>query len=205
VIVANGEFPHSERLIERIRTAEYVIACDGATRHLHKLGLKIDAIVGDLDSLPVELKDVYADKLHHISEQDSNDLMKAANFALSIGVKDILILGATGLREDHAFGNIAHLADCAKMFDNVEMASDYGSFKPLLKTHTFRCISYQQVSLIPLVLNTEVSTKGLKWELKNHKLVSWWEATLNESLSDSFTVELPSGGIVLVYLANDLK
>ena len=204
VIVANGEFPSSEKVINRIKEAKYVIACDGAAINLHKHGLKMDAIVGDLDSFPPELKERYRDIIHKVSEQDTNDLSKATRHALSMGIKEILIVGATGKREDHALGNISLLLDYAEKFDHVEMLSDYGSFQPLLKTRTIRCKSYQQISIISLTPEALISTEGLKWELKNRRLTSWWQGTLNEALSDSFTITLSENSKVLIYLAETL-
>ena len=45
----------------------------------------------------------------HVTEQETNDLNKAFRYCLANGWTDIVILGATGKREDHTLGNIGLL------------------------------------------------------------------------------------------------
>ena len=61
-----------------------------------------------------------------MEDQEINDLTKSVRFAHTQGYREVLILGATGLREDHTLGNISLLMDYAHLFKRVEMLSDYG-------------------------------------------------------------------------------
>lgn len=102
VILANGAFPTAEEPLRLLREAPYVVCCDGAARHWPQC----DAIVGDGDSVPEELRS----RLIQIDEQEDNDLTKATRYCLSRGMRRIAYLGATGLREDHTLGNISLMA-----------------------------------------------------------------------------------------------
>ena len=116
VIVANGRFPSAELPLRLLKEAKTIIACDGAVKTLYEKGIHPDAIVGDLDSIPAGLRERYADRIHHVEDQEINDLTKSVRFAHTQGYREVLILGATGLREDHTLGNISLLIDYAHLF-----------------------------------------------------------------------------------------
>lgn len=202
VIVANGRFPQTERPLRELAAAPVVIACDGSVSPLEAAGILPAAIVGDLDSLPVSLQERYADRIHLVSDQEINDLTKAVRFAREAGYTDVLILGATGLREDHTLGNISLLAEYAPWFHSIEILSDYGRFVPLLQSTTLPCTPGQQISLFNLYPEGEITTEGLRWPITRRKLTAWWQGTLNEALGETFTVTLSAGAKVIVYLCH---
>ena len=119
-----------------LHQASVVIACDGAVEALDKAGITPTAIVGDLDSIPSRFREQYADRIHIVEDQEINDLTKSVRFAHRSEQQEVLILGATGLREDHTLGNISLLMDYAPLFQRIEMLSDYGIFTPILQTAT---------------------------------------------------------------------
>lgn len=199
IIMANGSFPETSLPLEMLRKASFIIACDGATGALHEAGIIPDAIVGDLDSIPAPFRRLYADRIHIVEDQEINDLTKAVRYAHSIGQQEVLILGATGLREDHTLGNISLLMDYASIFRKVEMLSDYGQFTPLLQTATLPSHPGQQVSIFSMYPEGKISTSGLKWPICNRKLTSWWQGSLNEAIGNEFTIELSPEARVIVY------
>lgn len=199
VIVANGLFPSGSLALELLNTASFIIACDGAVIQLEKRGKIPQAVVGDLDSLSQDLRERYADRLHRVEDQETNDLTKAVNYAEAAGYKEVLILGATGLREDHTLGNISLLIGYASRFERVEMLSDYGWFTPVLHTVTLASYPGQPVSLFSLYPHQAISVQGLLYPIEHRQLYYWWEATLNEALDTSFTVILTEGAQVIVY------
>ena len=112
VILANGELPDPEAT--RARLAEWqgahVIAADGGCCHAQVLGLRVDDVVGDGDSLePTERKKLRkaGARLHLVSpEKDETDLELALLMAVQEGPREIRILGALGGRLDMAMANI---------------------------------------------------------------------------------------------------
>jgi thiamine pyrophosphokinase len=178
--------------------ASVVIACDGAVRALHQRGVVPAAIVGDLDSVPEALRREYADRLHAEAEQETNDLTKAVRFASLSGVTDALILGATGLREDHTIANVSLLLDYAQLMRRVEMVSDYGLFTPLTGSGSLTSVKGQQVSLFAPHPGVEiVDTEGLRWPIRGRVLSSWWQGSLNEALGERFSLTLSGGGVIV--------
>lgn len=199
VVVANGNFPQTALPLRLLREASVVIACDGAVQALHDAGITPTAIVGDLDSIQPRFRELYAGRIHIVEDQEINDLTKSVRFACQSGEKEVLILGATGLREDHTLGNISLLADYASLFDRVEMLSDYGIFTPIRQTTTLDSRPGQQVSLFSLSPCGRITTSGLRWPINDRQLTAWWQGTLNEATGDSFTVTLSPHSLVLVY------
>ena len=114
-ILAQGDFPASERCLQLMHDADLLLCCDGAAATALEHGFEPDEIVGDLDSLDAALRERFAARLFHDRDQECNDQTKAFRRALSYHPTRIVILGATGRREDHTLGNISLLADYAAM------------------------------------------------------------------------------------------
>ena len=199
VVVANGSFPQTAGPLELLKSAPAIIACDGAVQNLHERGLEPAAIVGDLDSIPQEMLRLYADRIHTVEDQEINDLTKAVRFAHAAGYRKLLILGATGLREDHTLGIISLLMDYAPLFEQVEMLSDYGHFIPVQQTTTLPSTPGQQISIFSMYPCGEITTEGLRWPITRRRLTAWWQGSLNEALGNEFTLTLSPEARVIVY------
>jgi thiamine pyrophosphokinase len=68
-----------------------------------------------------------------------------------------------------------------------------------LKNSVIKCFPGQQVSIFSINPETEVTSKGLKYQLDKLKLQNWWRATLNEAEADSFELGF-RGGPLIVFL-----
>ena len=198
VIVADGIFPAHEIPLNYIGNAERVVCCDGSTQSLLDFGREPSAIVGDMDSISDELAKRFADRIFRDTEQDTNDLTKAVKWCCGRGYKNIVIVGATGKREDHTIGNISLLAEYSTEAD-VVMVTDTGIFRSFFSTTELSVFPGQQVSIFSLDPETEVTSHGLKFPLKRTKLDNWWKATLNEATGDKIRIEFAAGRII-VYL-----
>ena len=206
IIVADGLFPQRKELLELMKKGESdIIACDGALSNLIIAGIEPDMIVGDMDSLAEEEKYLFAERIIRIEDQETNDLTKAAGYAKSQGYRNICILGATCLREDHTLGNISLLTQYQDMFDSVCIQSDFGLIRAINKTTTFRSMPGQQVSIFFLPSFTKIRSIGLKYPIEDKILPIWWEGTLNEAIGDSFTLELEQEGNRIVDQTHEKK
>ncbi len=204
VILADGRFPIHEVPLYYLKHAKQIVCCDGATYKLLKYGMEPNAIIGDMDSISPELKEKYVDILHPIISQEDNDLTKAVNFCADKGWDNIVILGATGLREDHAIGNISLLAQYAAKL-HVKMVTNYGTFTAIQATTTFKSFDKQQVSIFSLDPDVEVESEHLRYPLKGVVLNSWWKGTLNESIGSTFTLSLKKEKRLIVFQTHSPK
>jgi thiamine pyrophosphokinase len=111
IVVAGGDAPPAGRAIPAHAS---VIAADGGLDHVYALGLRIDLLVGDLDSVSASAlararsEGVAID--HHATAKDETDLELALDHVCARGVTRALVLGAGGGRLDHALGNLLLLA-----------------------------------------------------------------------------------------------
>lgn len=110
VIFAAGPVEAPERLRElwTPRPDDFVIAADGGLRNAAILGVKPDAVMGDMDSL-AESEVPKGAKLFPVRKDDT-DTMLAVKTGIEKGCKEFLFFGALGGRLDHAFANIQTLA-----------------------------------------------------------------------------------------------
>ena len=196
VVLANGVFPTSAMPLEALRSAERIICCDGAADRLLAAGLEPTWIIGDGDSLSAETRTRFASRCQFVTEQETNDLTKAFRFCLSQGWREIVILGATGGREDHTLGNLSLLADFSREAD-VRLLTDTGFFTPLRASAQLKSVAGQQVSLIACDAGMRVSAERLRYPVRDLLLSRWWQGTLNEALDTSFTVSFSEGTLLL--------
>ena len=148
VIICNGEFPVKEYPLYLLRSADYIVCCDGAAvtymRRCRRIFGRVrlpDAIVGDMDSLPASFRKKFGNLVVPVSEQDYNDMNKAVRHVMSHckGLEAIHILGAGGKREDHTVGNLSYLMEYAmelgglkekKALGGLEIPSDGSAAAP---------------------------------------------------------------------------
>ena len=90
VIICDGRFPKSEYPRYLIRTADFIICCDGALLKFLRNSQGIfgekrlpDLVIGDMDTLPISMQRRYADIIIKENEQDHNDQTKAVRWVLA--------------------------------------------------------------------------------------------------------------------------
>lgn len=198
VILCDGKFPEHDIPLKCLNNARKIICCDGAAIKLLQYGKEPYSIVGDLDSLPENLILQYSDRVFRDEDQETNDQTKAVLWCHERNIKPVIILGATGLREDHTIGNISLLADYADFMD-IAMVTDTGIFFPVNKPKTFKCCKGQQVSIFAITPDTKITSQGLKYEVSERCFKNWNQGTLNETLSNSFHIAIDRGKVI-VYL-----
>ena len=209
-ILAAGDPPGHAIPLAHFRDAARLIACDGAWRTSLALGRVPDAVVGDGDSLA----DADRAELARLGvplvldrEQETNDLCKAFRHARTAFAEatPIVILGATGRREDHAIGNVFHLPDfAAACGGNVSMVTDHGTFEPIPPPgRSWKGLGRpgRAVSVFAVSPATVMSSEGLAWPLDGVRLDTLWRGTLNRVVGTSFAIrtDLPA----ILYLPHE--
>ena len=198
VIIANGEFPKGEIALQVLKKSDFIICCDGAVNNLLETDIKPNLIIGDLDSINENHKKEFSDILIKIADQETNDLTKAVNWCVNNNYTQVEIIGATGKREDHTIANISLLAKYIEKI-NVKIITDYGVFTPITETTRFESVKGQQVSIFAINCDTKITSDNLKYPLQNLVLKTWWMGTLNEALTDNFTISFSGKGSLIVY------
>lgn len=211
VILAAGTFPTHAIPLCALHEARQVVCCDSAYLSWQQWAATnptpaLPTVVGDGDSLPHEVQQELGNRYIHISEQDDNDLTKAMHHAVEqLHAQSIVIVGATGLREDHTLGNISLLAHYHDLWPSlkVEMLTDHGRMCSFSGSRTFKAFPRQQVSIFSLDPSMLVSSEGLHWPLNRSHLRQWWMGTLNSVEGNAFS--LSSTGTLIVFRTYDAK
>ncbi|MBR2063703.1 MAG: thiamine diphosphokinase [Bacteroidales bacterium] len=213
VIICDGAFPKTEYPRYLIRTADFIICCDGSLRKFIRNSPAIfgeerlpDLVIGDMDTLPMSMQKKYADIIIKENEQEHNDQTKAVRWAVNNleGIDSIHILGATGGRTDHTIGNVSLLMEYTRMFDLrdtvIEMVSDNGTIFPINDTTEFECGPGRSVSIFTPDNTLKIKSKGLEYPTDDVVFDNWWKATLNKSIDDNVRLELSHRSIALIML-----
>ena len=116
VIVSGGELEESFVLSElETLDSQFIIGVDKGMEFLYHHKILPSYIVGDFDSVDQKIGDYYCNETKvPIREfnpvKDASDTEIAIRLAMTLGAKEILILGATGGRIDHLWANVQSLA-----------------------------------------------------------------------------------------------
>jgi len=112
-----------------IPSGAVVVAADGGVELALELGVAVDVVVGDLDSIAsgsletLERSGVRIER--HPQEKDATDLALALDAALGLGPRRILLVGAAGGRLDHLLGELLLLG--AEDYADVEIDAQLGA------------------------------------------------------------------------------
>ena len=212
VILAAGEFPRKPYPLFLLEAADIIVCCDSAAegfrRHFGERRLP-DAVIGDMDSIPRPLQVLYADRLVPVAEQDDNDQTKALNYLLAHydDLDEVVILGATGKREDHTIGNLSLLMEYARTrgidglsSPSVRTVSDYSEAFAILDSCTLFVGQGRDISVFSPDNSLRIRSQGLEWPLNDVVWDNWWKATLNRSTADAVTLTLSHPAPVLILL-----
>ena len=213
VIICDGVFPKSEYPRYLIRTADFIICCDGALVKFLRNSKAIfgeqrlpDLVTGDMDTLSESMQKKHADIIVKEDEQEHNDQTKAVRWALNNleGIESIYIIGATGGRADHTIGNAALLMEYTRMFDlngiNIESITDNGTIFPINDTIEFDCGTGREVSIFTPDNTLRIKSEGLMYPTDEVVFDNWWKATLNKSVSDTVKLTFSHPSMALIIL-----
>ena len=195
IILANGHYPTHPIALQMLRSGAAVVCCDGAANQFVAEGGIPTAIIGDGDSLQAEVRERFGHCVHHVAEQETNDLTKAVTYARSQGATEVCILGATGKRECHTLGNISLLMEYHRSGLRVEMLTDHCRIVPCTGVTTHKTFPQQQVSIINFGAS-HFKSEGLAYPI--YDFTNWWQGTLNEATTDEITIHAEGDYLVLL-------
>ena len=196
VIFCAGEFTE---LIEPVGQTEYVIAADGGLEHAKSIGLTVDEVLGDFDSLGYvpENAQVFP------TEKDDTDCMLAIKKGLEMGCDTFYIYGALdGKRLDHTVANYQALYYLAQrgargyLIGRRQIATALRNgtivFPPF-------CVDYLSVFCLGNDAKG-VSISGMKYNLENATLTAGYPLGVsNEFIQKKATVEVTDGTLLLMW------
>lgn len=172
IVVAGGDAPPAGRVLPAHAA---LIAADGGLDHVYAMGLRVDLLVGDLDSVTAAaLARARAEGVaidHHPAAKDETDLELALDHVRARGIDRALVLGAGGGRLDHALGNLLLLA--SERYASIELDAWIGD-ATVSVVRVRRRFSFRAGDVVSLFAvggpAFGVTTHGLEYPLRHEML-----------------------------------
>ncbi len=211
IIISGGDLDEELTLsVLKEQEERCVIGVDKGVEFLYRHQIMPDYIVGDFDSVSGEIRDYYKNETNvpvreYNPVKDASDTEIAIRLAMTLGSKNMVILGATGGRIDHLWANVQSLmipfkaGIDAKILDRQNLISIIGSGE----THIRRSEAFgTYFSVFPLgedVFGFNIS--GARYPLKNHTLTPYNSLCVSNQIagdSDEAVISFPSGQVILM-------
>jgi thiamine pyrophosphokinase len=199
-IIANGRLQHPLNDLG----AELIIAADGGLRHCLDFGIHPDYVVGDLDSINVDLYESFIRKgtqfITHPSRKDQTDLEIALEYAIELGASEVCLYAAVGDRWDQTIANILlPLSYPNAMITIMDGPQEIHYLNPGKNAAIDTKIG-DLVSLIPLNGDvTGIFTDGLEYPLHNEELRFGFTRGISNVAKDrNISVRFDDGELICV-------
>ena len=195
VLIANGKVSKTDYVKKIIDSNDFFISIDAKLENLKELGVRPNLILGDLDSAEIDGLDSQIEVVE-LSDQNKTDLEKSLDYCKENSIKKVLILGSSGLRDDHSMANILLASSYS---DNLHIELITSFYRIIfVRENTLINAPNAPVSIISLSTDNKITTRGLKYNLNNEKLKSFSHGISNEVKGENFTVEAESTIIVFI-------
>ena len=200
-IFGAGDFTDSHTMPDNA----FYIAADGGLKHLEKLNITPDVILGDFDSY--DIKDYKENCIVFPKEKDYTDMFLAVKYAHELGYKEIHIYGGLGgKRFDHTFANIQMLEYYLKLgckvilFGANEVITAISAHNRKAASISFDETNSGYISLFAVGGNVSgLTIKGLKYELNNATITTDFPLCVsNEFCSKQADISISSGTLLII-------
>jgi thiamine pyrophosphokinase len=200
LLIANGVLPPPRVVRELASSSNFVACANGGTKHALRLGIRPDVVIGDLDSLSTTLRrHLKHVKIVELADQNKTDLEKGILFLLRRKAKHITVVGATGRRIDQTIANIGLLVKYARKA-SLTFVDSTGEIEVVQSRTKFLAKVGTTISLIPTSKPVRVTTKGLRFALKNEMLEFGSRGVSNEVIAPTVEIRVRGGTLFLVKL-----
>jgi thiamine pyrophosphokinase len=200
VVVFAGGDPPPASVLERLPKSAYVIAADSGFDHAHRLGVKVDLLVGDLDSISAAGLGLAGDIEQHPTDKNATDLAIALDAAARKKPSQVVVVGGSGGRIDHFLANAALLT--ASVYSELKLTWLPGDAAIHVVRDRLELLGSpgDVVSLLPYGGPARgVSTDGLRWPLTDATLAPGTSLGVsNQMIDTTATVELDDGVLLTV-------
>ncbi|MCZ7588811.1 MAG: thiamine diphosphokinase [Gaiella sp.] len=170
VVVASGQGP-----VVELPAARAVVAADGGLDRAAALGLAVDVVVGDLDSVsPEALGRAEAGGtrvVRHPAAKDATDLELALDEAVALGARSVLVVASAEGRLDHLLALLALLTADRYAGMQVDALVGDAAVHVVRSERTLRGTPGELLTLLPLGGEAAgVRTSGLEYPLAGETL-----------------------------------
>ncbi len=183
IVIANGNISNTALVRKRLKEDpgsggdDIIISADGGVSNTLEMGLIPDVVIGDMDSIKQAVKEKMMENSRETRfiaaspAKDESDTQLAVSYALGLGLKKVIIAGATGGRIDHTLANIMLLASPGLKNIDARILTDDSEIFVIEDSCTIKGKIGKLVSIFSLSPHTYFyKTEGLKYKLEDEKL-----------------------------------
>lgn len=196
-VVTGGDPPDSGRWDE-LEPPQLVVAADSGADVARSLGLSVDVIVGDFDSVTATTAAAVGEQRRFPVDKDATDLTLALAEARDRGAGSITTIGGGGGRLDHFLANVAALA--SDELATVRVDALMGAAR-LWVVRGRRTIGGEVGAVVTLLAcgapATGVRTTGLAWALQGETLEPGSTRGVSNVLMAPEATVTVEGGVIL--------
>lgn len=196
-LIANGDIHDLDLIRSLIIQFPFIIAVDGGLVHCDRMKVLPNLIVGDFDSIPVEMLKQYQNipMKRFPTEKNETDLELAVKIAFDRHPSKICLFGVLGKRLDHTISNL-NLA--GRYPDDIFIYNENELIFFVNDRKTIKCEPNQTISIISWNGKaTGVSTQGLKWELNDALFDKDFFSQSNICLKDEAMISCKTGQLLV--------
>lgn len=209
IVIISGGYIDDVFALEWITSyaPEYTIVADSGMEFCYRSGIVPDMIIGDFDSVKEDTLAFYKNQSGIILKElnpvkDDTDTEFAIRQAIELGAKELTILGGTGTRLDHVFGNISLLGIGLDKQVQIQLVDAHNRIRmvnmPVKITKREQFGTY--VSLVPYQGEvTQLTLKGFKYPLDCFCLKPYNSLGIsNEIVEDEAEISFEEGVLLLI-------
>lgn len=205
IVVIGGDPPVSA-VAHALPAHDFVVAADSGLHGARTLGLKVNVVIGDMDSVDEQLladsQSAGAIIKRALRDKDATDTELALLFAAERGAQRIIVVTGGGGRLDHQLGVLNVLFHPGLATVSVEMFWDTAHALALRGpgTTVLRGRPGEEVGLLPIGGDASgITTDGLAWPLNNETISAYsTRGVSNELVGAQAHVSLTSGHLLII-------
>lgn len=205
-VFCGGEPVPAERW-SGLAAPDLAVAADAGAETAIGAGWKVDALVGDLDSISASalerVRESGAALETHPADKDSTDLALALRWAGRRGAEEATVIGGGGGRMDHLLGNAAVICDPAWAGMEICWITARETAYPVHGELTLTAEQAPEGAVVSVLAvggpAAGVTLRGLRWPLRSARLEAWSSLGIsNVSRGGPVTVRVESGTALTV-------
>ena len=198
VVVFAGGDPPPASVLAGLPEGAYVIAADSGFDHAHRLGVRVDLVVGDMDSISSAGLELAAETETHPTDKGATDLAIALDAALARGFSRVVVVGGAGGRIDHFLANAALLAAPEYAQLGLRWLPGTAVINVVRDRIELAGVPGDLVSLLPYGgPAVGVSTSGLRWPLTDAVLAAGTSLGVSNEFVEPMAIVTLDAGVLL--------
>jgi len=176
---------------------EDVFCADGGYNYAKAKGLKVKAVIGDLDSAKDIEEGVETVKFNR--KKDMTDGELAIRYAISMGYNKLSIYGAEGGRLDHIMFNIILLGIAGRLGCSCVIRGEGFDAYYVKSSFELNTEFGDIISIVPFSDSINISsTEGLEYEIKNRIINKYLTLGIsNVALGNKIAINLIEGEAII--------